>query len=134
MKTRRILVAEDSEVNRYTLVHLLKILGFEVVDFDNGLSAWQMLSQGEHEIDAILSDIMMPKMDGLTLLKNCRDHDKCREIPFLLITAVTEKEYMAAAKAGGVNGYIVKPVTFERLKTKMIELFPDLKFKDQTGS
>ena len=124
MNPERVLVVEDSEANRQTLSHLLKKLGFEVVECENGLAAWNLLSKEHAPIDMILSDIMMPEMDGIELLKRCRETDEFKATPFFLITAVSDKDYMAAAKAAGVDGYVVKPLTFQRLKTKMQEVFP----------
>ncbi len=127
MNPTRVLVVEDAEANRLTLSHLLKKLGCDVVECENGLAAWNYLNQSQPSIDLILSDIMMPEMDGIELLKRCRESTALKSIPFLLITAVADKEYMAAAKAAAVDGYIIKPFTFQRLKTKIDEIFPNKK-------
>ena len=72
---------------------------------------------------------MMPNMDGLELLKSCRGDDNFKDIPFVLITAVSDREYILEAKELHVNGYILKPVTFQRVTTKLKELFPEKKFE-----
>ena len=125
-----IIVAEDSAPNRKILVHLLKKLGYDVVSCEDGQIAWEHLESGESSnVVAILSDIMMPNKDGLELLKSCRENDKYKEIPFVLITAVSDREYIIEAKNLNVNGYILKPVTFQRVTSKLKELFPNKKFE-----
>lgn len=124
-----IVVAEDSPPNRKILSHLLIKLGFEVLAYENGQEAWQALTSGEHpRVVAIISDIMMPAMDGIQLLRNVRDHENLSKLPFVLVTSISEKEYIAQAKELRVNGYILKPVTFQRVTAKLHELFPDREF------
>ena len=122
-----IVVAEDSPPNRKILVHLLEKLGYEVESCEDGKKAWERLESGElKNVVAILSDIMMPNMDGLQLLKNVRGHATFSSLPFVLITAVSDREYIMQAKEHKVNGYILKPVTFQRVTSKLKEIFPDL--------
>ncbi|MCB9025352.1 MAG: response regulator [Bdellovibrionaceae bacterium] len=124
-----IVVAEDSPPNRKILVHLLEKLGYEVVSCEDGKIAWEKLESGElKNVVAILSDIMMPNMDGIQLLKNVRAHETFGPLPFILITAVSDREYIIQAKELKVNGYILKPVTFQRVTSKLKEIFPDKKF------
>ena len=124
-----VIVAEDSPPNRKILSHLLIRLGFHVVACENGKQAWDALTSGENkQVVAVISDIMMPIMDGINLLRNVRGHESLKTLPFVLITAVQEKEYIVQAKELGVNGYILKPVTFHRVTSKMQELFPTRTF------
>ncbi|MCB0391414.1 MAG: response regulator [Bdellovibrionales bacterium] len=128
-KKECIVVAEDSPPNRKILVHLLEKLGYEVESCEDGRQAWEKLESGELEnVVAVLSDIMMPNMDGLQLLKNVRGHESLKELPFVLITAVSDREYIMQAKEHKVNGYILKPVTFQRVTSKLKEIFPNKKF------
>lgn len=129
-----IVIAEDSAPNRNILVHLIKRMGYKVLDFENGEKAWEGLkANSDKNIVAVLSDIMMPNMNGIELLRQVRGHDKYKEIPLVLITAVTEKEYIVEAKELKVNGYILKPVTADRIKTKFKELFPNKNFTKLAG-
>lgn len=130
-----ILVAEDSAPNRNILVHLLKRFGYKVIDCEDGEKAWESLQNiSDKKLVAILSDIMMPNLSGIELLKKVRHNDQLKALPFVLITAVTEKEYIVEAKELGVNGYILKPVTSERVKSKLKELFPDREFTSKAAS
>lgn len=124
-----IIVAEDSPPNRTVIVLLLRKFGFKVIDFDDGALAWKALQENkDKKIVAILSDLMMPNMDGLELLRKVRHDEKSKNLPFVLITAVAEQDYIKEAKNLQVNGYILKPVTYQRVATKLKELFPERKF------
>ena len=124
-----IVIAEDSAPNRKILAHLLTKLGYNVVACENGEAAMNALNSGEHKnVVLLISDIMMPVMDGLALLRAVRESYKFKALPVVLVTAVFEKEYVVRAKDLNVNGYILKPVTFDRVTAKLTELFPDKKF------
>lgn len=125
----QILVAEDSTPNRKILCHLLSKLGFEIISCENGKLALEAINSGQYNnIVAILSDVMMPEMDGISLLKAVREHAKYKDIPVVLITAVSDKDYIMQARNHNVNGYILKPVTFQRVQAKLQELFPEKVF------
>lgn len=124
-----IIIAEDSPPNRKILAHLLEKLGFHVVACENGQVAWDAVKSGSHKrLVCIISDIMMPTMDGLALLKAVRGDENYKKLPVILVTAVSEKDYIVQAKENNVNGYILKPVTFQRVTTKLQELFPGRQF------
>lgn len=125
-----IVVAEDSAPNRTVLVLLLKKFGFKVFECDDGDSAWKAI-QGNRDknIVAVISDLMMPNMDGLELLRRVRhDNQGLAELPFVLVTAVSDKDYIFEAKNLKVNGYILKPVSYQRVSVKLRELFPERTF------
>lgn len=125
----KIIVAEDSAPNRKILSHLLQKLGYEVLAVENGKQAQDLImDKANHPIAAILSDVMMPEMDGISLLKEVRGHQELKDTPFVLVTAVADKEYIVQAKALNVNGYILKPVTFQKVQAKLQELFPKKQF------
>jgi two-component system chemotaxis response regulator CheY len=129
-----IVIAEDSAPNRKILMHLLVKLGYEVVAFENGGDAWKAIQEKKVEnVVAIISDIMMPNMDGIQLLRNVRGHADLAKVPFVLVTAVSDKEYIVQAKDLNVNGYILKPVTFQRVTGKLQELFPTRNFPKLAG-
>lgn len=127
-----VLIAEDSAPNRKILEHLLRKLDYEVLSFDNGKDLWETIESGEHtqKIRCVISDIMMPEMDGIQVLKKVREHEKFSQMVFLLVTAMSDKEYIIDAKKANVDGYILKPVTFKRIVKKMQELFPGKKYQN----
>jgi CheY-like chemotaxis protein len=135
-----ILVVEDSPPNRKILCHLLNRMGFHTASYENGAEAWSALTssnspllKGEHKVVGIISDIMMPIMDGIELLRRVRGHQPITELPFVLVTAIAERDYISLARTLNVSGYILKPVTFDRVSSKLKELFPDRQFPKLVG-
>ena len=124
----RVIVAEDSAPNRAVLALLLRRMGFEVLEFSDGKGAWDALQASgagrAPAIAAVLSDLMMPEMDGLELLRRARNDAKLAAVPFVLITAVADKDYVFEAQSLRADGYVMKPVTFARLEAKLREIFP----------
>ncbi len=125
-----VLVVEDSAPNRNILVHLIKKLGFQVVEAVSGKDAWEKIEKWDpnHTLLAIFSDVMMPDMDGIQLLEKVRGSTNFATTPFTLVTAVSEKEYVLKAKELNVNGYVLKPVSRDKVLKKLTEFFPDRKF------
>ena len=129
-----IVMAEDSPPNRKILAHLLEKLGYKVVACENGQEAWDKISSGRLEnLVAVISDIMMPTMDGIALLKLLRADEKFAKLPVVLVTAVSDKDYIVQAREMNVSGYILKPVTFARVTSKLQELFPSKVFPKLAG-
>jgi two-component system chemotaxis response regulator CheY len=130
-----IVVAEDSPPNRKILVHLLEKLDYQVIGCENGQQGWEAVEKlkGNDKLVAIISDIMMPVKDGIEFLKNVRGDEQLKDLPFVLVTAVSDKEYILEAKSMNVNGYILKPVTFARVTAKLQELFPEKKIAKLAG-
>jgi two-component system chemotaxis response regulator CheY len=124
-----ILVVEDSAPNRMALVFILKKLGLRVCECADGDVAWKILRSGsEKNIVAVFSDLMMPNMDGLELLRHVRADQNLTQLPFVLITAVSDQDFISEAKKLKVNGYILKPITYQRVFFKLRELFPKNNF------
>lgn len=125
-----IVVAEDSAPNRAVLVLLLRRMGFQVIECEDGDIAWKALSDeiSSKNIVAVFSDLMMPKMDGLELLRRARNDDRTRKLPFVFVTAVSDTEYISEAKNLRSDGYILKPATYQRVLLKLKELFPERVF------
>ena len=81
----KVLIVEDNEDSRILLMKQLRAHGYEVMAATDGVEALQQaLAQPP---DIIVSDIMMPKMDGYQLCQECKQNDKRRDIPFVLYTA-----------------------------------------------
>ncbi|MEQ1665913.1 MAG: response regulator [Bdellovibrionales bacterium] len=124
-----IIIAEDSIPNQKILQHLLIKLGYNVIACNNGYEAWKKLNDPEtKDVVAIISDMMMPEEDGITFLKKTRESEKFKELPFVIVTAVSDKGQIVLARQLNVTGYILKPVTFQRVTAKLQEIFPGKKF------
>ena len=118
----KILVVDDFSTMRRINKNLLRQLGYSnIVEADDGTTALQKLH--DEKIDFVVSDWNMPKMTGLELLKSVRADEKLKDIPFLMVTAESEKDRVIEAVKAGVNNYVVKPFTAETLKEKISKVF-----------
>lgn len=108
----RFLIVEDEANVSLALQEMLgrAYPGVTLLTADNGRDALDLLMQ--HDIHLIVSDWNMPEMAGDELLVEVRRHPRLRQIPFLMLTARSDKDSVVSAIQAGVNDYICKP--FER--------------------
>ena len=115
---KRILLVEDNQINTEVAAMLLENKGFEVETAGNGLRALELFSKSTRGYyDAILMDIRMPLMDGLTAATNIRhlSNADADSIPIIAMTAQSERESKESCSLAGMNAYISKPVDPENL-------------------
>ncbi len=113
-----ILIVDDYKTMLRIIRNLLKQLGFDNVDeATDGAAALTKLR--DKPFDLVISDWNMEPMTGLQLLKEVRSDQKLKDMPFVMITAESKTDNVVAAKAAGVNNYIVKPFNAATLKTKL---------------
>lgn len=111
----RLLLVEDEQELSKAVCAMLEMSGYKVDQARNGLEALELLKDNFYE--GIISDIMMPKMDGITLLKKIREDDN--DIPVLLLTAKGEVEDKVAGLDAGANDYLSKPFAFKELMARI---------------
>ena len=129
-----VILAEDSAPNRAILALLLRKMNFQVIECEDGQIAWDKMHQNrDKNIVAVISDMMMPNMDGLGLLRRVRGDEQFSQLPFVFVTAISEKDYVFEAKNLHANGYILKPVTFKRVAQKIQDIFPGKKLPQLAG-
>jgi two-component system chemotaxis response regulator CheY len=110
MGSKTALIVEDSPAMRQLLTHALKrIPGMETAEACDGVDALNQLDQGLTP-DIVITDINMPVMDGMALIKRLRDDERFREIPIVIITTEGGAGDRARAFALGVTAYITKPI------------------------
>ncbi|MBN2189935.1 MAG: sigma-54-dependent Fis family transcriptional regulator [Candidatus Aureabacteria bacterium] len=124
----KILIADDEQGIRLTLKDSLEEAGFSVSAVANGNEAVNMLR--EQKFECVISDIRMPGMDGISLLKYIKSERPGTEV--ILITAFGDVEQAVQAMKSGANDYIVKPFMNEEviLKVKKIEQLHELKVEN----
>ena len=104
----RILIADDSEMNRAMLAEMLG-KEYEILEAVNGEEAIAMLHQYEGGISLIMLDIMMPVMDGFEVLAFMNKNHWIEEVPVIMISSENSAEYVEKAYELGVTDYINKP-------------------------
>jgi two-component system chemotaxis response regulator CheY len=115
------LVVEDSPTMRQLIVFALRrIRGLEVVEADDGVDALRKMAASK--LDIILTDINMPIMDGLKLVKRVRSDEALKHIPIIIITTEGAEEDRQRALALGANAYITKPIQAPQVIAKVKEL------------
>ena len=107
----KILLAEDDRELRQLFQHVLTKNGYTTVGVSNGLEALEALEGGY--FDLLISDIMMPKMDGYTLVRTIRDEGM--NVPVLMITAKDAFDDMRMGFLSGSDDYMVKPVNVNEM-------------------
>lgn len=115
---RRILVAEDNELNREILMELLTMNGMEAECVCQGQEALRVfLDAAPGHFDAILMDIQMPVMNGYEATRHIRasGHPEAADIPIIATTANAFSDDISAALAAGMNSHVSKPIDIEQL-------------------
>lgn len=110
---RNILIVDDSESIRKLVQFNLSRANYSVLVANNGQDALNYFS-GE-TIDLLITDLHMPVMNGLELIKEVRKIDQYKHIPILFLTTETQLSIKKEAKDAGATGWIVKPFEFDKL-------------------
>lgn len=111
----RILVAEDEKDMNHIIAKRLKAEGYSVDSCFDGIEVFDYLACAEY--DAIILDIMMPRMDGLQVLKKLREQE--HQVPVLLLTAKDSVEDRVTGLDAGADDYLVKPFAFQELLARI---------------
>lgn len=123
----RILVVDDEDYVRDSLKIILLAENYEVVDVDNGYTALELLN--EKYFDFVITDIKMPEMDGITLLKKIKE--KYPEIPVIVMTGFPSIDNAIAALKEGAFDYVTKPFKVEDLINKLHKAYETKKLRKQ---
>jgi two-component system chemotaxis response regulator CheY len=123
MNPLRVLIVDDSSVMRKIVDRSLRQAGLalaEVFEASNGVEALARLQ--ETRVDLILSDINMPTMDGLELVRQIQSLDNAKGVPIVMITTEAGESHVVQALSDGARGYIRKPFTPDQIKERIIPL------------
>ena len=111
-----ILLVEDNEDFRFYLKDNLRT-EYEILEAANGKEGWQQALSGHPRL--IVSDVSMPYMDGIVLTRKLKTDKRTRNIPVILLTALTEEAQQLEGLGTGANDYITKPFNFELLNARI---------------
>lgn len=110
-----VLITDDSATYRAIAQNYLQEFGVQTLEAQNGLEALEILRKGGTNIDAVLVDIEMPKMDGYTLASEVRKISKFRNLPLIAVTSMNSKNDRIRGVESGMTEYISKPYSKEYL-------------------
>lgn len=110
---KTLLIVEDNDVLRDSMIDLLKLEGFKILSASNGMQALQIMEVSPP--DLVLSDISMPIMDGITFFHVVRTRLEWLDIPFIFLTAYSLKYEISSAQDLLKEKVLVKPVEFDLL-------------------
>ncbi len=107
------LIVDDSASMRQLVSFTLKDAGYDVIAADNGKEALDRLSATR--VDMVITDLNMPEMDGITLIRELRGRPDLRFVPIVMLTTEAQEAKKQEGRAAGASGWIVKPFSPERL-------------------
>lgn len=114
---KKILVVDDNAVIRKLLRHLLEAEDYLVVTAENGLEGLQVASKEKPNL--VITDFLMPKMDGVTFIKKLKSQMSTRFMPIIMLTAKNEVEDEVEVIEAGADDYLTKPVVAKRLLARV---------------
>lgn len=119
MATIRVLIVDDTELNRKVVRTVLTSQGFEVLEAEDGEQAVIMTT--EQMPDIVLMDVQLPKLDGYEATRRLRAQESTRHIPIIALTAHAMPGESERAHEAGCSGYISKPINTRTLVEEMTQ-------------
>ncbi len=105
---KKILIVDDSNTARASVEYTLKKGEYEVVSADDGVNGLAKLKETTN-VSMIITDLNMPKMDGIEFIKHVRTIDEHKYTPILMLTTESQDEKKKQGKEAGASGWLVKP-------------------------
>ncbi|GAB6048245.1 hypothetical protein JCM19379_20740 [Methyloparacoccus murrellii] len=125
LKGLRVLVVDDSAMNRTLLEKVLRQQGAWVMLASDGQQALNLLRAKPEDFDVVLMDIQMPVMDGLSATRAIRADARLGRVPVIALTAVALAEERTAAEAAGMDGFLTKPIDLAQLIGALLAHYPE---------
>lgn len=119
-----LIVEDDAEIREYLMTELLA--SFRIITAENGAKALQILHEDKN-ITLVLSDVLMPEMNGFDLCRQIKSSPELSDIPVILLTALSEIDQRIYGIAEGADDYIQKPFQIDYVKIKIIRLLEERK-------
>ncbi len=118
---KTVLVVDDYSAVRKTVKELVQSLGLSTREAENGLVALETLK--ETPVDLVISDLVMPEMDGFELTEAIKSNPAWRHIPVVIISTHADSKYIFRALRLGADDYLTKPPTPEMVNTVLARIF-----------
>ncbi len=115
----RVLLVEDEDVVRSFAVRALSRQGYEVLEAASGVEAVEVMERENHRVDIVVSDVVMPEMDGPTLLKELRRTNP--ELKFIFVSGYPDDAFKKSLEGGADYAFLPKPFTLPQLAAKVKE-------------
>ncbi len=128
----KVLIAEDDAVSRAIIKKTIEKLGHDCVATRDGQEAWEIY-QDSPDVEAIVSDWMMPKMDGLEFCRKVRTEGRNGYTFFIFLTALGGKEHLLEGMEAGADEYLTKPLDSDSLKAKLDAAYEVTALKKHLG-
>ena len=129
----KVMVAEDDAVSRRIVVRAVEGFGCECVEARDGLEAWNLYRE-DPGIDVVLSDWMMPGMDGLELCQRVRGLERQKHTFFVFLTALGDQQHLTDGMEAGADEYLIKPLNRELLRTKLEDAYRAKSLHEHLGA
>lgn len=104
----KVLLAEDSDFFRSQIIRFLEEDGYPVLAAPDGEAAWELLLKNIEEVRAVVTDIEMPRLDGLGLARRIRSDRRTMQLPIIALTSLASDDDIARGKAAGIDDYQTK--------------------------
>jgi Response regulators consisting of a CheY-like receiver domain and a winged-helix DNA-binding domain len=132
MSSIRILLVEDSITQAMRLRYVLEAEGFDVDVAANGADALTFLENNAP--DLIISDVMMPKMNGYELCRKIRENPRYKETPIMLVTTLSDPTDVIRALEAGADNFTTKPYNEQALISRIRYILANAEIRKQRGS
>jgi two-component system chemotaxis response regulator CheY len=120
MKTKTVLVVDDSETIRSQVARALQTAGFDVLEAGDGAEGLEQLAN--NEIALVILDVNMPILNGIEMLTKVRANPRTANIPVLMLTTEVHQTMIQRGRDAGASGWIIKPVKVEHLVSAVNKL------------
>lgn len=118
---KKIMVIDDSNAIRQSLVFTLKSAGYEAIEASNGAVALDLMKQCS--VGLFISDVNMPEMDGITLLKKIKSDATYKHTPIIMLTTESSLDLIEEGKKAGAKAWMIKPFQPDQLLDAVKKLF-----------
>ncbi|MFY8162219.1 MAG: response regulator [Candidatus Kapaibacteriota bacterium] len=120
LSNKRVLIVDDSPTVQNFVAMSLKTKGFDTIKANNGEEALEKLKLVD--VTLVITDMNMPEMDGITLVQRLRNSEDYKDVPIIILSSLTDQEYVNNGLQAGANSYFFKPFKPNELVEEVVQL------------